>query len=299
MYLLYFYEYPRHFYRKSTRSIRLSRKPRLKFDEIGYWSEIKLDIVREYAQAYSTILSAQKSLKHVYIDAFAGAGVHISKTTGKFVKGSPLNALYLEPPFLEYYFIDTDKAKVDVLKEIATGKSNVHIYGGDCNDVLLKDVFPMVRYEDYRRGLCLLDPYGIHLDWKVIESAGKMRSIEIFLNFPVMDMNMNVLWHNPQGVDKADIKRMNAFWGDQSWRKIAYTEEMMLFGPEDKRADIKVVANAFRKRLEEVAGFEYVPEPMPMKNTKGGIVYYLFFASQNRTGEKILKDIFNKYRERM
>lgn len=28
------------------------------FDEIGYWSEIKLDIIREYAQAYSTILSA-------------------------------------------------------------------------------------------------------------------------------------------------------------------------------------------------------------------------------------------------
>ena len=31
------------------------------FDEIGYWSEIKLDIVREYAVAYSTILSAQRN----------------------------------------------------------------------------------------------------------------------------------------------------------------------------------------------------------------------------------------------
>lgn len=277
----------------------MSRKTGLKFDEIGYWSEIKLDIVRDYTKAYSTILSAQKGLKHIYMDAFAGAGVHISKTTGELVQGSPLNALYLKPPFLEYYFIDMDMAKVDALKEAAGGKPNVHFYGGDCNDILLKDVFPKIRYEDYRRGLCLLDPYGLHLYWKVIESAGRMKSIEIFINFPVMDMNMNVLWHNPQGVDEADIERMNTFWGDETWRKIAYTEEMTLFGPEDRRADIKVVADAFRQRLVEVAGFGYVPEPMPMRNTKGSIVYYLFFASQNRTGEKILKDIFSKYRGRM
>ncbi len=30
----------------------------LKYDEIGYWSEIKLDIIREYAAVYSKILVA-------------------------------------------------------------------------------------------------------------------------------------------------------------------------------------------------------------------------------------------------
>ena len=37
-------------------------------DEIGPWSLVKLDIVREYAQAYSRILSAQRKpgLHHVY-----------------------------------------------------------------------------------------------------------------------------------------------------------------------------------------------------------------------------------------
>lgn len=30
----------------------------VKYDEIGYWSEIKLDIVKEYAKAYSTIMNA-------------------------------------------------------------------------------------------------------------------------------------------------------------------------------------------------------------------------------------------------
>ena len=72
-----------------------------KYDEIGYWSEIKLDIIKDYAAAYSRILSGQKkpSLYHIYIDAFAGAGVHISKRTVEFFPGSPFNALMVKPPF--------------------------------------------------------------------------------------------------------------------------------------------------------------------------------------------------------
>jgi three-Cys-motif partner protein len=54
----------------------------------------------------------------------------------------------------------------------------------------------------------------------------------------------------------------------------------------------------FRKRLQKVAGFKYVPHPMPMRNEKGALVYYLFFASQNQTGARIVKDIFDKYRAR-
>jgi three-Cys-motif partner protein len=73
----------------------------MKYEEIGYWSEIKLDIVKKYAAAYSRILAAQKnlSLQYIYIDAFAGAGMHLSKSTGEYVQGSPLNALLIRPPF--------------------------------------------------------------------------------------------------------------------------------------------------------------------------------------------------------
>ncbi len=87
----------------------------MRLDEIGYWSEVKLDIVKNYAVAYSRILAAQKSpsLHHTYIDAFAGSGMHISKSTGEFVPGSPLNALLIDPPFKEYHLIDWDNKKVD------------------------------------------------------------------------------------------------------------------------------------------------------------------------------------------
>jgi len=34
-----------------------------------------------------------------------------------------------------------------------------------------------------------------------------------------------------------------------------------------------------------------------MRNSKGAVVYYLYFASQNDTGNKIVTDIFNTYRD--
>lgn len=278
----------------------MSRPNRLKLDAIGYWSEIKLDIIREYAKSYSIILTAQQKpqLYHVYIDAFAGAGVHLTKGSGEEIPGSPQIAVNTEPPFREYHFIDLNGQKVDNLRAMFVDRPNVHIYEGDCNEVMLQQVLPQVRYESFRRGLCLLDPYGLHLNWEVIYRAGQMKTLDIFLNFPIADMNRNVFWKNPEGVDERDILRMNAFWGDNSWRQVAYKTQQTLFGDVDEKTDNETIAEAFRERLRTVAGFSNVPEPMPMRNTKGAIVYYLFFASAKPVAQQIVTHIFNKYRNR-
>jgi three-Cys-motif partner protein len=270
------------------------------FDEIGYWSEIKLDIVKEYAKAYSTIMSGekQKSFYHIYIDGFSGAGKHFSKTSQDFVPGSPLNALLIKPPFREFHLIDLDGDKIGVLKKIVGERQDVNIYKGDCNETLLKDIFPNVRYEDYRRGLCLLDPYGLHLNWEVIRTAGQLRTIDMFLNFPIMDMNRNTLWRQPEKVSQKNIERMNCFWGDESWRGVAYRKQRTLFGYEEEKTSNEDIAKAFQERLKKVAGFLKIPSPLPMYNSKGAVVYYLFFASQKPVAQKIVTDIFKKYRSR-
>jgi three-Cys-motif partner protein len=128
--------------------------------------------------------------------------------------------------------------------------------------------------------------------------AGQMRSIEIFLNFPVMDMNMNVLRRDPNKVSKEQIARMNAFWGDDSWRNFAYQKTKNLFGDFEEKTGIEPVVAAYQNRLKKVAGFTYVPDPIPMRNSKGAVVYYLFFASPNETGAKIVRKIFDKYRDK-
>lgn len=271
-----------------------------KFDEIGYWSEIKLQIIKEYAQAYTVILNSenQKYLKPIYIDAFAGAGKHLSKTYEKEIMGSPQNALSLNPPFNEYHFIDMDTAKLEYLKKNSDEKIGTFFYNGDCNKILLENIFPTITYKSYKRALCLLDPYGLQLDWKVIEFAGKSGVMEIFLNFPVLDMQRNVIWEKLKDVSKYNLNRMNIFWGDESWKNIAYKEEQTLFQLEIVKTKPDVIIKAFQQRLKDVAGFKFVPEPMAMRNTKGNIVYYLYFASCNKTANKIVSDIFNKHKDR-
>jgi three-Cys-motif partner protein len=190
---------------------------KIKLDEIGYWSEIKLDIIKKYAAAYSIIMNKQTYIKnYYYIDGFAGAGVHISKNTKEFIPGSPANALKINPPFSKYHFIDLDGDKAELLRELGRDNPKVEVYEGDCTQILLDTIFPLVRYENYNRALCLLDPYNIGLSWEVMYAAGQSKTIEIFLNFSVMDMNMNVLRNKPEKVDQKQIDRMNAFWGDES-----------------------------------------------------------------------------------
>lgn len=267
------------------------------FDEIGYWSEIKLEIIKRYGTEYSKILTA-KGFHHSYIDAFAGGGHHIARSTNELVLGSPLNALRIDPPFDDIYLIDLEATKTTRLREVIGDRTNVHIFEGDCNRVLLDAVYPSIRYDKYQRALCVLDPYGLDLQWQVIAAAAKSKGIEIFLNFPVADINRNVLWHDPTRVSEVQSARLTAFWGDESWRQIAYSTEGELFGDLHKQPN-EVVAEAFRQRLQEIAGFEFVPAPLPMRNSSRAIVYYLYFASANKTGDKIIRYIFDKFRNRL
>jgi three-Cys-motif partner protein len=271
-------------------------------DVIGPWSEVKLDILKDYASAYSRILSNQQNIsRHLYIDAFAGAGIHVSKATGEFVAGSPFNAMLVDPPFSEMHWIDLDHARVEGLQQIAEGNQTIFVHPGDCNDILLNTVFPRCRWEDYARALCILDPYGLNVDWRVLETAGRMRSVEVFYNFMIMDANMNVLLKDPSQARPDQVARMNSVWGDESWRDAGYRKEQRSLYDEDfveEKASNTTLVKGFQSRLREVAGFRYVPDPIPMKNSSGATVYYLFFASPSSTGAKIVEAIFKKHAPR-
>ena len=82
---------------------------------------------------------------------------------------------------------------------------------------------------------------------------------------------------------------------------MAYREQRTLFGEADlaKRPGNVPIVNAFRDRLQSVAGFGYVPEPIPMRNSRRAVVYYLFFAAHRPVAAKIVKSIFKKHRDRM
>jgi len=273
--------------------------PPFKFDEIGAWSELKLEIIEQYGSAYTKAFLRSRNLKKYYIDGFSGAGVHIAKKSKAQVEGSPARALKVRPPFDGYYFIDLKADKTDYLRAICGDRGDVDIHTGDSNLYLTKTVLPRIQYDKFTRALCLLDPYALHLDWQVILQAGQSDAVDMFLNFPVMDMNRNAIWHNPDKVPPEGIERMNRFWGDESWRQSAYVQSKQqdfFSEPELEKQPNEVIVAAFRERLKKVAGFKFVPDPLPMKNSRNAVVYYLFLASPKAVAQKIIIDIFNKHR---
>lgn len=269
------------------------------FDEVGEWSILKLDIIEQYGGAYTKAFNASgRKLKKYYIDGFSGAGVHVDRRTRQNVEGSPSRALKITPPFDGFYFIDLDRNKAAYLQKQCTGRSDVHIVNDDAN-IYLRTLLPTIHYEKYNRALCVLDPYGLHLDWEVIQLAGRSRAVDMFLNFPVMDMNRNAIWRTPERATPEGIERMNRFWGDVSWKQAAYAKSRQsdLFSePEDEKQPNSAIVAAFRDRLHKVAGFDFVPEPMPMINSRNAVVYYLFFASSKPVAQDIIMDIFRKHR---
>lgn len=149
-------------------------------DAIPLWPQLKLDIVRRYGAAYSTIVSRQPGLAHYWIDGFIRSGTDVA--TREFVPGSALNALLVTPPFRHHYLVNMGDHRADALRRAVDVRADVTLLEGGSR-ALIEDVLPRVRQEDYRRALCVLDPCGAAIDWRAIEMAGRLRTIDLFVAF--------------------------------------------------------------------------------------------------------------------
>jgi three-Cys-motif partner protein len=270
-------------------------------DEVGPWTEVKIEIVREYAGVFQQIVKAQPFFHPIYMDGFSGAGILVSESSGGPVAGTPARIVEVVPPFAEYHFIEKDPAKERILRASIGKMPNVTIHLGDSNKILLDKILPTMTYGSYRKGLLFLDPYGLHLDWEVVEAAGKSACVDLLLNFPIMDMNRNVLRGDPSSVPAMQVERMNRFFGDErAWRDVVYEEPLGLFGPmpPQKRPGNESVVQAYLRRLKDIAGFKYVSTPLAMKNEVNSVVYYLIGASQVPQGVSVCNSVFKKWQKK-
>lgn len=273
-----------------------------KREAIGQWTEIKLQIIREYAAAYTTILKEQPWCRgYAYIDAFAGGGEFVSKEDReRLIPGSPLNALNIQNKFTEYHFIDIDPQKIGRLRELTAERievSTIHFYIGDANVRVTQEILPHFQYNSFKRALCILDPYGVDIEWTTIAAIGQAKTMDVYLNFPLMDINRNAARKVIELSDPNQGEKLTRIWGDDSWKGLAYTVQERLFD-EPRLVKIKgneTLKSGFMDRLKSKAGFSYIPEPILMTNQQGGPLYFLFFASHKPVAQAIAQDIFRKW----
>ena len=269
-------------------------------DMVGPWSEDKLGLLSKYLKSYTLIMHNQKWCRngYHYIDAFAGTGRPRARDEERYIDGSPRVALAIPYPFSTYTFIEKVPWRVQRLQELRNEYPDceIHIYEGDCNDIITTKITPHIRFERFSRGLLFLDPFGMDLEWSTIEQISQTRALEMFLNFPVMALNRTILSNDPHALTEAQIERMNRFWGSVEWRADIYDQVPTLFGPVEmkiSRTTGQRLGQLFKKRLAEV--FPHVTDPLVMTNSRNAPLYCLIFAGYNETGTKIVQEIFGRY----
>jgi three-Cys-motif partner protein len=256
------------------------------------WSLAKHEIIFKYCPAYNKIV--KKYWATVYADAFAGSNRFYDEKTFEVLPGSPERALRSEPTFDEFHFIDLKKERAARLREMYEDRNDVKVYEGDCNRVIQGELLPSMKG---RKGLFVLDPYGIHYHWKTVALCGQAKDVELFLNYPVMDILRNGIRKKANALPESLKNRMDLFWGDSDWEKLAYeTVDTILADPITVRKidPEQNVIRAYIERLRTVAGFAYVSKPVIMRFGSSKL-YYLIHAAQKPVASKIMKDIMSKY----
>ncbi len=264
------------------------------FDDVGAWSKQKLDKLHDYLHAYTTILKSpnQSWCRAIhYVDGFAGTGEVRDRQTREFLDGSARVALTTKPPFDKFAFIELDPKRAQQLRGLREEfpRPDISVKEGDCNKVLVEEVIPLVGRNE--RAFLLLDPYGLHVNWRTIEAAAEAGTFEVLINFPLMDILRNVVRESPEEVDPRQIQRMTAIWGSDDWTPVLYPDA--LFGPQKTQEHRgRALSIAFQERLQGV--FRFVSDYVVMRNTKGAPLYSLIWAGHKPVAMKIVNDVFGK-----
>lgn len=274
----------------------------------GDWTTEKLERLRKYLAAYTTIFSrnprAQK-LTSIYVDAFAGTGYRsrprqpqaeslplsefTAPDTDAFLKGSARIALEIEPAFKHYLFIEQDPERAQELEQLKAefpGKAaRVRIVLADANRYLTQ----WCANTDWRlnRAVVFLDPYGMQVEWPLIQAIAKTRAIDLWLLFP-LGMAVNRLLTKAEPPPDEWARILTRIFGTGDWQSAFYPQQKVqtLFGEEDlksKQADFDQIGQFFVERLKTV--FTAVADnPLPLLNSRNVPLYLLCFASGNPKG---------------
>ncbi len=93
---------------------------------------------------------------------------------------------------------------------------------------------------------------------------------------------------DPDKVSAGDIERANRLFGTTAWRRVYELRVAGAISAEQARAEY---VNLMRWRLERDLGYRWT-HPFEIKNTIGGTLYHMIFATDNQAGTEIMQAIY-------
>lgn len=277
----------------------------------GNWSEAKIEILVDYTKAYLTLMKKyafQFNWGLLYFDGFAGSGL-INGEEGKEnpIVGAAIRILEINEPrsFDIYYFVEKEKEHAESLERVTKEtfpNKKIHVVNTDCNEKIesLSEFLSSKRGKSYK-SLAFIDPFGMQLNWKSLQTLEK-HSVDVWILVPT-GMGLNRLLKNNGNIRDAWILRIEKFLGLKKEEILPYFYQeakiYTLFGEETKVTKeenaIEKSARLYEDRLKSL--FKYVSKPYVLKNKMNSTMYHFFMASNNRTAVNIANDIIKKYND--
>jgi len=273
----------------------------------GDWTDEKLERVRKYLAAYTTIMSKQP-FRFAYIDAFAGTGYRdlrqetssgelmfpelAEQESQHFLEGSARIALQIRPGFHKYIFIEKDGRRFEELKklrdEFPSVQDDIILVNADANSYLQEDLCENRNWQNHRAVL-FLDPYGMQVEWKTIEAIAHTQAIDLWILFP-LGVAVNRLLRKDGNIDPVIRARLDRLFGATDWYDAFYrtVKRVGLFGEEtitEKVGGFESISEYFVKRLKTTFA-DVAKNPLPLYNSRNNPLYLLCFASGNPRGAK-------------
>jgi len=267
----------------------------------GPWTRIKLDALRAYLQFYTTALKGQP-FELWYVDAFAGSGDQVIESVagGLFegeatysvdrrLDGSAKIALDIVPSFDRLVFIEDNPKRYSALLTLkaANPDRRIDCYRADANALVRaicdSEDWRVPRGERRVRAVVFLDPYGMQVEWGMLEAIRGTRAVDLLYLFPIGAV-LRQAAKNLNKVDSSKEKALNRIYGGSSWRDEWYRASPqgdLLHGPPTllRKATRGQIELGFKQKLEAL--FPYVSPSLPLLTRRGAQLYSLFLAISN------------------
>ncbi len=298
----------------------------------GSWTEQKLDCFESYVRAYLTIMNKYRDRFEwhlVYFDGFAGSGDRGLRKEGedrtlslwsdevsaqdlRVYQGAAERVIALEGKtrgFDLYYFVDHDQDNLNKLKlklDNYPKEGKCFYLPWDANVAI--NALAKMMCEDARKiyipgrpqhlkTLCLLDPFGMDIEWKSIEKlAGN--SLDLWILVPTGAIISRLIQNDGTLRSPQLLERFFGLSAEVLEKRFYYREVAPgLFGDVERTTKVSniitEIANLYCEQLGTL--FKFVTnKPLVMKNSKNVPIFHFVCASNNETAVKIAAEIIEK-----
>jgi three-Cys-motif partner protein len=297
----------------------LGRRGVAKHEFGGDWTTDKLERVRKYLCAYTTIFLGNRRARYyttTYVDAFAGTGHRADAERAEagaglfepepdsdreaYKKGSARIALEVEPPFDRFIFIERAAARAADLQQLAAEfapqPNAVTIVQGEANG-FLREWCEATDWSRHR-AVVFLDPYGMQVEWATLEALAGTQAVDLWYLFPLgVAVNRLLTRSGPPPEQWSNL--LTRIFGTPGWQAPFYPthHQNTLFGVQsvqEKDVNLDQIGKFFVERLKTIFS-KVAGNPLPLRNSTNTPIYLLCFAAANPKGAslavKIAQDI--------